>query len=96
MKSLNGFNKVVSLLVDISLKLKTGNAAHLLYILQYRRGAVLFRLHKYMYKEKTTGKINVLKLRGRKGRSKLQISVPVHGFYFITERVIAGHGEYPF
>lgn len=49
-----------------------------------------------MYKGKTTGKINVLKLRGRKGRSKLQISVPVHGFYFITERVIAGHGEYPF
>lgn len=49
-----------------------------------------------MYKEKTTGKMNVLKLRGRKGRSKLQISVPVHGFYFITEPVIAGHGEYPF
>lgn len=33
MKSLNGFNKVVLLLVDILLKLKTGNVAYLLYIL---------------------------------------------------------------
>lgn len=33
MKSLNGFNKVVLLLVDILLKLKIGNVVYLLYIL---------------------------------------------------------------